>query len=513
VDGRAHRLGWALAVHGGLDAELRHEAEMERLSPAGVRAVAARWLRPDRGVLAVLAPAADLDAPVDSLLPDAGLAAVVPAAVGEERVRFRLENGLQVVIQPEPDAGTVAFALHGVGGSLLETPGTAGLSTAWGRLLTRGAGPLDAAAFSGALGDLSSVVWGWGGRSTGGVAASGPAEAAEALLRLLADVALAPRFDPDERARLRADLREEQALAADDPAGLAFDSLVSTAWAAHPWGHPELGTPASVRAIGAAALRAMHRAQMVGENLVLAVTGAVEPREIEAWVRRAFRRLPAGHRQHPAPPVGFAGGQRVERRLARAGAPTAVCIGFPGPGLFAADEPVYRVLRGILSGATGGGGRLFHQLREVRGLCYSVGASLQSGLGGGLFTCQVEADPARADEAEAALWAELDALAGGGPLPELDRVKQGIVEGLVLEGQRASARAERLAEAERFGPGADAAEAARSAVAQVGAAQVRAVARALRRENAVTVRVSAEAPPPRGRARRRAAPTGATLSE
>lgn len=176
------------------------------------------------------------------------------------------------------------------------------------------------------------------------------------------------------------------------------------------------------------------------------------------------------------------------KRLDLARQQARLVLAFPGAGWGDPDAPALRLLEALLGGQ---GGRLFTELREKRGLAYDVSASTEEGLGGGAFLCALGTDPERVHGAWQALWAALDEVCRA-PIPalELARCKARVVDGAVLDLQRCSERAAHLASAERYGPGAEHADALTRAPAEVSAEALSRVARqVLRRDRCVEIQV------------------------
>jgi zinc protease len=457
VDGRAHKAAWYQVFFGDPAMERAYDEAVARVTLEDLRRVARQYLRWESAIVGGIGPVAEVhEAGLRAALDEGRATAVHVAPRSAGLHSSSLSCGARLVVDTD-EGELVAISVVGLGGGSLETRRTAALSNAWAQAFTTGAGGLGAIDFAALLEQRGGSLRAWTGKSTCGVQLVIPREELDLGLALLSEALLMPRFDEEDVKRVVADMREEQRTGRDDTNTLAHDLLSAALYQGHPWGFSPSGTAASLAQISPRSLRAYHGRVMVGANLAVGVAGPVDPAEISLRLNRLWRRLPAGAPIEVVPPT-FAEAFRRRRAgsVPREEAVAQLLMGFPAVGVNHSDDPVVTVIAAILGGAVGGGGRLFAHLREELGLAYEVGAWSDRSLGAGALMVSVATDPERVAVARRALWRELRALSSEGvPEEELGRVRDGLVNGVVLGLQRASARAEHLASYERYGGGAD----------------------------------------------------------
>jgi len=270
----------------------------------------------------------------------------------------------------------IAVAFTFEGGSSQDPAERAGVAQMLARLLDEGAGPYNSDAFQERLaGRAIELSFNAGNDAVGGSLKTLVKHADEAfeLLRL----ALAePRFDPDAIERVRgqtiAGLRYQQ----NDPGVMATRRFFLDGFAGHPYGHPTSGTVESVEAISRDDLLALHRSIVTRGRVKIAVVGAVHEDRLARLLERVFGALPEPQPLNPVEPTTLQ--RRGQRVLVDLDVPQSV-IRFGTGGVPIRDPdfiPAY-----VLNHILGGGAftsRLFQEVREKRGLAYSVGTSLVS---------------------------------------------------------------------------------------------------------------------------------------
>jgi predicted Zn-dependent peptidase len=210
-------------------------------------------------------------------------------------------------------------------------------------------------------------------------------------LDLLADVVLAPAFAAEDVEIERGVILEELGEANDNPDDLVHEVFVRSFWRSHSLGEPILGTAETVRAIGVRDLRRYHHERYVPGNLIFSVAGHVRSAQVVDAIEELFRRRPAAK----SPPRRAEGRprphQHVELRSRRGLEQVHVCLGVAGP----AQASNRRYAASLLDIVIGGGmsSRLFQQVRERRGLAYSVASSLNSYRLGGYETITAACAP------------------------------------------------------------------------------------------------------------------------
>ena len=226
------------------------------------------------------------------------------------------------------------------------------------------------------------------------------------------------------------------------------DLYSRTMYAGHPLGVFSLGTPESVAALTIADLQATRRRQWGAQNLVLALAGRLSADEALALAGTAFGPLPPGERLErppvapPTPRFGTvteaAGQQQLLFRL-----------GFPAPDARNDERHAMRVLNAITSGASG---RLFEEVRNVRGLAYSAGSGYESYSDGGSWFATAGVDPQNLEPALEVVRAEIERLRVAPPDPAEVELRIGQFAGQqILAAESNASRAARLAAQEVLG--------------------------------------------------------------
>jgi predicted Zn-dependent peptidase len=196
---------------------------------------------------------------------------------------------------------------------------------------------------------------------------------------IIGDIVTHSVFDKDELERERGVILQEIGQANDTPDDIIFDQFQETAFPAQPMGRPTLGKEPIIRAMPREALLAFMGENYAAGNVIVAAAGAVSHDAVVELVARQFADLRADP-PPPAPPGRYEGG---EFREARDLDQVHIVLGFPGVAY--ADPDYYPVL--LLSTLLGGGmsSRLFQEVREKRGLAYSIYSFAAPYLDGGLF--------------------------------------------------------------------------------------------------------------------------------
>ncbi len=488
TDGIAGELAWSMARlghPGGLDT---YRDALRSVTPDDVSRVARRFLDPDRLQVVV----------IDREITESTLERQVPPEPPPPRSapsRSRSSGPVTVEIDGAtvacwPDSSeVVGIKVIGWGGQSLEEARFAGSTEAWARTVVRGAGPYDAVAYAERADALALSFDATAGRSTMGLDATFPAAHTEAALALFGRMLTEPRFDVEDFNHVREAMLDDLAAQVDQSDTVATEALWRTLWPRHPWRLPVLGTAATLSRVRPGRLAAIHDVVMHPENLVIGVAGGFDPdvvlAEIERWIDALGDR--ASRSLQLAVPRDRGASRRASPRTRYAGTQQAtVLLGTRGVAYDDPDRLPLGVSTAVLDSQAG---RLFLQLREVRGLAYSVWARSDVGLGGGTYSAGLATDPARVDEAASALRGAVLELATDGPTDEeLARIRRMIVGQAAMRLQRVAGRASELAWSERLGReiGVDA---LRARLERVTPAAVREALGRLDLAEAITVRV------------------------
>jgi len=319
-------------------------------------------------------------------------------------IRRVLPNGLTVIVRPDPVVGVMAASLQVRAGSRFETADTAGISNFLHRVMARGTKRYTALQLTEAIEDLGGSLDASGDVEYTEVRGAALARNWEALLGLVAEVALRPTFPDEEIERERRLIQSALQTRGDTPFQRAFDAMLQDLYGAHPYAWPSAGRRESIERINRAALQAHYAAIYRPDRMVLAVSGHVPGDRVLRVAERLFRATPPAAAPVTAAPAAAA--PRGDRRVVERPVQQAqVLVGYLGPSLTEPDYPAVRVLATVLGG--GMSGRLFTELRDKRGLAYSVGVLSSFRTGPSLVTYMGTA-PASAEAAEAGVLSEID---------------------------------------------------------------------------------------------------------
>jgi predicted Zn-dependent peptidase len=351
----------------------------------------------------------------------------------------RLPNGLTVAVEPMAGVETLSVGLYADVGARSEPEGLSGLAHMVEHMVFKGAGERDARAIAEAIEDVGGSLNAWTARDHTVFHARALAGDLPLCVDLIADLVRAPHFDGDELEREKGVVLSELGEARDTPDDIIFDHLQAAAYRGHPLGRPVLGDEASIAAIDVAALKGWLAEQYRPDGLVLAAAGKVDPDALLALAEARFGDMAPGTPPAPAAAI-FTGGQHHDRRRFDQ---MHVALAFPGLGH---RDPAIHALA-LFTSAAGGGmsSRLFQQLREERGLAYSIYAWAQSHAETGLFGLYCAAEQARAAEALALARTVLAETAEGLTQAELDRARAQAKAGLLMGLEGVGARCDHLA--------------------------------------------------------------------
>jgi predicted Zn-dependent peptidase len=283
-----------------------------------------------------------------------------------------LANGLRVVTREMPGLETAAVGLFAGAGSRDEPAEHNGLAHLFEHMLFKGAGERSARQLNEAIEDVGGELNACTERDVTSFTASVLAEHVPLSVGLIADMVLRPHFSDAELAREKDVVLQELAEARDTPGDLVFEELWAAAYADQPLGRSVLGDESSLARIDVDSLRGWQASRYPAGNLVLAAAGKVDHSAVVALAEEHFAELPTGAKEDGPRARFTAGARRVRGRSGQA----HLTLAFEAPGLFADDMLAARLFADIVGG--GASSRLFHELREERGLAYSVSASVSA---------------------------------------------------------------------------------------------------------------------------------------
>jgi predicted Zn-dependent peptidase len=256
---------------------------------------------------------------------------------------------------------------------------------------------------------------------------------------ILADILKHSTFDARELERERAVVLQEIGQAYDTPDDIIFDMFQERAFPDQPMGRPVLGRADIIRTIDRETVASYLHRNYAAPGMMLVAAGNLEHGEIVDLAQRAFAHLQpqSAAKSEPARYVG--GDLRQERELEQ----VHILLGFPGFGFV--DHDYYAA--SVVSTALGGGmsSRLFQEIREKRGLVYSIYSFTHAYSDGGVFGVYAGTGEAEAAELMPALCAEIKRLGDGLEPSELERARAQLKAGMLMSLEGTAARCEHQA--------------------------------------------------------------------
>ncbi|GIQ68591.1 putative zinc protease YmxG [Xylanibacillus composti] len=301
--------------------------------------------------------------------------------------RYRLSNGIRVVEEPLASFRSVSFGIWVKTGSRNEKPETNGISHFIEHMLFKGTDKYSAK-------DIAEIFDGIGGNVNAFTAKEYTCYYAKVLdehlpmaVEVMADMFYRSVYADTEMDKEKNVIYEEIAMYEDTPDDLVHDLVAKAAYGSHALGYPILGTQENLEGFTAADLRKYLQDYYVADEIVISVAGHLVD-GMEDLLERHFGSLPLPGAHPPAAKPEFVGETIFHEK------PTEqnhICLSFPGCSHN--DRDLYAMV--LLNNALGGGmsSRLFQEIRESRGMAYSVYSYHSAHTDSGLLTIYIGTAP------------------------------------------------------------------------------------------------------------------------
>ena len=342
--------------------------------------------------------------------------------------KFRLANGMEVVVEQMPGCRSVACGLWARAGSAWESKDIAGVSHFLEHMLFKGTGRRNAQQIAAAMDDVGGMLNAFTGKESTCYYTRALDEHLPLSLDLLSDIYLNSQLAEQECSLEKDVIIEEINMYEDTPDDVAGDLFAATLWPLHSYGRPVIGSKKSVEALSRLELYDYYRRNYAPDNTVLAIAGNVTP---EVALGEAERYLGEFGGSSEVPRADIPQTVSDSAAIYKDIEQMHVCLGFPA--VAEADDDYYaaHLLTNILGG--GMSSRLFQEIREKRGLSYSAYAYLSSYAKDGYLCAYASTRPQKLNELVRVMAGELQKIVSGGiTSAELDAAKQQIKGGLLL---------------------------------------------------------------------------------
>ncbi|WP_299209030.1 pitrilysin family protein [uncultured Tateyamaria sp.] len=351
----------------------------------------------------------------------------------------RLSNGFRIVTEHMPGLASASIGIWVGAGARHETPEQNGIAHFLEHMAFKGTERRSALQIAEAIEDVGGYINAYTSREVTAYYARVLENDVPLALDVLADILLNPVFDQSEIEVERGVILQEIGQALDTPDDVIFDWLQEQAYPEQPLGRTILGPSERVSSFGCADLSLFVDEHYGPEQMILSAAGAVDHDAIVRLAEELFGHL-SPRPKRVADFATFAGG---EERRSKALEQAHFAMAFESPGY--RDDAIYTAQ--IYASALGGGmsSRLFQEVRENRGLCYTIFAQAGAYADTGMTTVYAGTSAEQVADLATITVDEIKRAADDMTVAEVDRARAQMKAGLLMGLESPSNRAERLA--------------------------------------------------------------------
>jgi predicted Zn-dependent peptidase len=361
-------------------------------------------------------------------------------------VRDVLDTGLRLITESMPQVRSVTIGVWLMRGSRHESDALAGIAHFVEHMLFKGTDSRSAEDIAQAIDSIGGQLDAFTAKEYASYYIKVLDEHLPLAVELLSDIVLHPAFAEEEIAREKKVVLEEIKMVEDTPDDLVHELFTQHFWEGHPLGRPILGSKETVEGLTETSLREYFRGAYVAPNMIVSAAGNLDHGELRELVSSAFRSLPAKgdpfseHAPHVTPTV-ITRTKELEQ--------SHVCLGTNSYPQSHDDRYVSYILNSVLGGSMSS--RLFQNVREKRGLAYSVFSGLSAYRDAGNITIYAGCAADAVEEVIDLCVEELRALKRD-PVPdaELVRAKDHLKGSLMLSLENTASRMSHLARQEIY---------------------------------------------------------------
>jgi predicted Zn-dependent peptidase len=279
-----------------------------------------------------------------------------------------MRNGLVIASEVMPYLRSVSLGVWVKCGSRFERADKTGISHFIEHLLFKGTRTRSAARIAEEIDSVGGELNAFTEKEYVGFYAKVLDEHLPFAFELVSDIVLNPTFPLDEMRRERNVIFEEINMVEDSPQDLILDLYMEKFWKDHSLGRPISGTKKSVAQIARADVRKFFLNHYTAKNMVVSVAGNIRHRDVQKLADRYFSALNPGNTAELGKPPAVNAGRLIRHKAYLE--QTHICLGTVSPSITSKERYCAHVLSNILG--EGLSSRLFQNIREKRGLVYSI---------------------------------------------------------------------------------------------------------------------------------------------
>ena len=352
----------------------------------------------------------------------------------------RLKNGFQIVTEFMPGLESASIGIWVQAGGRHERADQNGIAHFLEHMAFKGTSTRSALQIAEAIEDVGGYINAYTSREMTAYYARVLRDDVALGLDLISDILLDPVFSPEEIEVERGVILQEIGQALDTPDDIIFDWLQEVAYPGQALGRTILGPAERVSSFSREDLRSFVSQHYGPERMILSAAGAVDHDEIVRQAERLFGDVPTGRGAGVIEPAAFRGGERREIKTLEQ---VHFAMAIEGPNY--RDPEIYTAQ--VYANALGGGmsSRLFQEIRENRGLCYTIFAQAGAYEDTGLTTIYAGTSAGQIGELADLTVDEMKRAADDMSEAEVARSRAQMKAGLLMGLESPSNRAERLA--------------------------------------------------------------------